>query len=322
MEIAAITDLPGIRLGHAHNMAAATGCTVLICEAGAVAGVDVRGGAPGTRETDLLKPENYVDKVHALLLGGGSAFGLDAAGGVMRYLEEHGIGFDVGLTKVPIVPAAVLFDLPCGDYRVRPDAAMGYAACQAAGRAALAHGSVGAGTGATVGKVFGMEHAMKGGFGSYCLKVGELLVGAIVAVNCFGDVINPTDGSIIAGAYAEEPFRFLNSESGLLATYDQAGNAFSGNTTIGAVITNAALSKAQATKVASMAHNGYARTMRPAHTLFDGDTIFALSTGQLTADVNAVGLLAARVMEQAVLTAVKEAVSLGGYKTYRDIQGC
>lgn len=322
MEIAAITDLPGIRLGHAHNMAAATGCTVLICEAGAVAGVDVRGGAPGTRETDLLKPENYVDKVHALLLGGGSAFGLDAAGGVMRYLEEHGIGFDVGLTKVPIVPAAVLFDLPCGDYRVRPDAAMGYAACQAAGRAALVNGSVGAGTGATVGKVFGMEHAMKGGFGSYCLKVGELLVGAIVAVNCFGDVINPTDGSIIAGAYAEEPFRFLNSESGLLATYDQAGNAFSGNTTIGAVITNAALSKAQATKVASMAHNGYARTMRPAHTLFDGDTIFALSTGQLTADVNAVGLLAARVMEQAVLTAVKEAVSLGGYKTYRDIQGC
>lgn len=313
-----ITDISGIRIGHAEDKAAATGCTVILCPEGATAGVDVRGGAPGTRETDLLNPVNYVDKVHGILLGGGSAFGLDAAAGVMQYLEEQGIGFDVGVTKVPIVAGAVLFDLNCGDYRIRPDKAMGYAACQAAGNGLVTEGSVGAGTGATVGKVFGVEHVMKGGLGISCLGVGELRVGAIIAVNCLGDVVNPATGAIVAGAYQEQPFAFLNSEAGLIAQHDKTTNRFAGNTTIGTVITNAVMSKGQAAKVASMAHNGYARTIRPAHTLFDGDTIFTLATGQVTADSNVVGVLAAQAVEQAVLRAVKQATSLAGVKCYSD----
>lgn len=316
-----ITDIPGIKIGHAHNLAAATGCTVILCPAGATGGVDVRGGAPGTRETDLLNPVNYVDKIHAVLLAGGSAFGLDAAAGVMQYLEEQGIGFDVGVTKVPIVAGAVLFDLTCGDYRIRPDKAMGYAACLAAGNQNVEEGSVGAGAGATVGKVFGLEHAMKGGIGTACLTAGELMVGAIVAVNCLGDVVNPADGRIVAGAFQEQPFAFLNCEQRLLTATQEAGNRFAGNTTIGAVVTNAALTKAQATKVASMAHNGYARAIRPAHTLFDGDTIFTLGTGQVSADINSVGVLAARAVEQAVLRAVTCATTLAGFKAYQDIAG-
>ena len=322
MKMMNITDIPGIQLGHAQDFTAATGCTVILCPDGAVAGVDVRGGAPGTRETDLLKPENYVEKIHAVMLAGGSAFGLDAAAGIMEYLEEKGIGFDVGVAKVPIVAGAVLFDLPCGDARIRPDKSMGYQACVAAtGPGVLPVGSVGAGTGATVGKVFGMEHAMKGGLGSYCVKVGNLMVGAVVAVNCLGDVINPRGGEVLAGAFRTNPFRFLNSEDGLFRQAEAAGNLFAGNTTIGAIVTNAKLSKAQATKVASMAHDGYARTMRPAHTMLDGDTIFALSVGGVKIDISAVGALAARVMEEAVLCAVREATSLAGFKSVRDIQG-
>lgn len=316
-----LTDIPGIKIGHAHDLAAPTGCTVILCPEGATGGVDVRGGAPGTRETDLLNPINYVDKVHAVLLAGGSAFGLDAAAGVMQYLEEQSIGFDVGVTKVPIVAGAVLFDLTCGSYLVRPDKAMGYAACLAAGTQALSEGSVGAGAGATVGKVFGLEHAMKGGIGAACLTAGELMVGAIVAVNCLGDVVNPADGSIVAGAFQQEPFAFLRCEDGMLAKAEQTGSRFAGNTTIGAVVTNAVMTKAQATKVASMAHNGYARTIRPAHTLFDGDTIFAIGTGQVAADMNAIGVLAARAVEQAVLRAVKSAVALAGFTCYRDVAG-
>ena len=316
-----LTDIPGIKIGHAHDLAAPTGCTVILCPEGATGGVDVRGGAPGTRETDLLNPINYVDKVHAVLLAGGSAFGLDAAAGVMQYLEEQSIGFDVGVTKVPIVAGAVLFDLTCGSYLVRPDKAMGYAACLAAGTQALSEGSVGAGAGATVGKVFGLEHAMKGGIGAACLTAGELMVGAIVAVNCLGDVVNPADGSIVAGAFQQEPFAFLRCEDGMLAKSEQTGSRFAGNTTIGAVVTNAVMTKAQATKVASMAHNGYARTIRPAHTLFDGDTIFAIGTGQVAADMNAIGILAARAVEQAVLRAVKSAVALAGFTCYRDVAG-
>lgn len=316
-----LTDIPGIKIGHAHDLAAPTGCTVILCPEGATGGVDVRGGAPGTRETDLLNPINYVDKVHAVLLAGGSAFGLDAAAGVMQYLEEQSIGFDVGVTKVPIVAGAVLFDLTCGSYLVRPDKAMGYAACLAAGTQALSEGSVGAGAGATVGKVFCLEHAMKGGIGAACLTAGELMVGAIVAVNCLGDVVNPADGSIVAGAFQQEPFAFLRCEDGMLAKSEQTGSRFAGNTTIGAVVTNAVMTKAQATKVASMAHNGYARTIRPAHTLFDGDTIFAIGTGQVAADMNAIGILAARAVEQAVLRAVKSAVALAGFTCYRDVAG-
>lgn len=314
-----ITDIPGIKIGHAHDLAAPTGCTVILCPEGATGGVDVRGGAPGTRETDLLNPVNYVDKVHAVLLAGGSAFGLDAAAGVMQYLEEQSIGFDVGVTKVPIVAGAVLFDLTCGSYLVRPDKAMGYAACLAASAQALSEGSVGAGAGATVGKVFGIEHAMKGGIGAICLTAGELMVGAIVAVNCLGDVVNPADGSIVAGAFQQEPFAFLHCEDGMLTKPEQTDSRFAGNTTIGTVVTNAVLTKAQATKVASMAHNGYARTIRPAHTLFDGDTIFALGTGQVSADSNIVGVLAARAVEQAVLRAVTKAAALAGFRCYQDI---
>ena len=320
MQTIRITDIPGIRLGNAQNFTAATGCTVILCPAGATAGVDVRGGAPGTRETDLLKPENLVDKIHGLVLAGGSAFGLDAAGGVMRYLEENGFGFDVGVARVPIVPAAVLFDLPCGDARVRPDQAMGYQACLNSEREEFAIGSLGAGTGATVGKVFGMERAMKGGLGAYCVKVGELIVGAVVAVNCLGDVIDPATGRIVAGAVQLDPFRWLDSEAGLLQQCEQTGNRFTGNTTIGAIITNASLSKAQATKLSSMAHDGYARTMRPAHTLLDGDTIFTLSMGSVAADISAVGAMAAKVMEQAVLVAVQSAVSLAGFPCCQDIR--
>ena len=320
MELMSITDIPGIRLGSAQNISAATGCTVILCPEGVTAGVDVRGGAPGTRETDLLKPENLVEKIHGLVLAGGSAFGLDAAGGVMRYLEENGFGFDVGVARVPIVPAAVLFDLPCGDARVRPDQAMGYQACLNSEREEFAIGSLGAGTGATVGKVFGMERAMKGGLGSHCVKIGELIVGAVVAVNCLGDVIDPATGLIVAGAVQLDPFRFLDSEAGLLQQCEQTGSRFAGNTTIGAIITNATLTKAQATKVSSMAHDGYARTMRPAHTLLDGDTIFTLAVGNVAADISAVGALAAKVMEQAVLAAVQSATALAGFPCYQDIR--
>jgi L-aminopeptidase/D-esterase-like protein len=317
-EIVPITSIPRLRLGNAQDLEGATGCTVLICETGAVAGVDVRGGAPGTRETDLLRPENLVERIHAVFLAGGSAFGLDAGSGVMAYLEERGIGFDVGVAKVPIVTGAVLFDLVCGDPKVRPDKAMGYQACLVSESGAFAEGSVGAGTGATVGKVLGMDHAMKGGLGACCLKSGNVLVGAVVAVNCLGDVIDPSNGQILAGVHQRGPFAFLDAEA-VMIQQQAATNRFAGNTTIGAVVTNARLTKAQATKLASMAHDGFARTMRPAHTMVDGDTIFALSLGEEEMDLSTVGLLASRAMEQAVIRAITEATSLGGFRSHRDL---
>lgn len=314
-----ISDIPGFRIGHEQDYKAATGCTVILCEKGAVAGVDVRGGAPGTRETDLLNPINMVDRMHAVVLSGGSAFGLDAASGVMNYLEERGAGFDVGVTKVPIVGSAVLFDLAVGDYKIRPDKDMGYRACLNVGGECM-EGSVGAGTGATVGKVLGMDRAMKGGLGSCCIQVGNLMVGAIVAVNCFGDVFDPKTGHILAGTLNEDMKTFANSEEVLLKSYSNMGDVFTGNTTIGAIITNAVLNKPQANKVASMAHNGYGRTIRPAHTMVDGDTIFALANCEVEADVNVVGFLSVRAMEQAVLNAVIKANSLCGIKCYSDIK--
>lgn len=313
------TDIEGIKVGHAQNIDAATGCTVIICEEGAAAGVDVRGGAPGTRETDLLDPINLVQQIHAVLLGGGSAFGLDAGSGVMQYLEEKGIGFDVGVTKVPIVPGAVLFDLTIGDYKVRPDKAMGYSACENATNLNCPQGNIGAGTGATVGKILGEDYTMKGGLGAYCVQFGELKVGALVAVNCLGDVINPQTGKIIAGVLNEDKKSFADTERILIERYMDKKNLFSGNTTIGVVATNAKLNKSQANKIASMAHNGYARTMRPAHSMVDGDTIFTLGTGTLEADINVVGLLAARVMAEAVVSGIKKTTSICGYKCYRDL---
>ncbi|WP_073024993.1 P1 family peptidase [Lutispora thermophila] len=319
MEYVNLTKIPGIKLGNAEDLIGGTGCTVVLCEKGGIAGVDVRGGAPGTRETDLLNPINMMDKVHCIMLAGGSAFGLDAVAGVMEYLESKGIGFDVGITKVPIVPAAVLFDLSVGDYRCRPDKAMGYRACINAENGGFSEGSVGAGTGATVGKILGMDKAMKGGLGSFCIKTGELYVGAVVAVNCFGDVVNPESGEILAGAYIPEENRFVNTELLIMESAKKDDNPFSGNTTIGCVITNARLSKAEVNKVASMAHNGYARSIRPVHTMYDGDTIFALSTGQIEADVNQVGVMAVKAVEQAVINAVKKATPLFGIRAYSEV---
>lgn len=315
-----IVDVAGIKVGHQSNFEAMTGCTVIICEEGAVAGVDVRGGAPGSRETDLLRPGNLVDRVHAIFLTGGSAFGMDGASGVMQYLEQRGIGFDVGVTRVPIVPASVLFDLGIGDWRIRPDKDMGYSACQVATDLYVEQGNVGAGTGATVGKLFGPERSMKGGLGTYSIKVGDLVVGAIVAVNAFGDVINPATGEILAGALAEGCDRFADTVRHMTGLPSGIGNAFAGgNTTIGVVATNATLTKAEANKVASLAHNGLARTIRPCHTLFDGDTIYAMSTCGIKADINVVGLLACEVMAQAVVNAVMYAEGVLGYKSYRQM---
>ncbi|MEW9124736.1 MAG: P1 family peptidase [Thermotaleaceae bacterium] len=314
-----LTDIKGIKVGQEQDLLAATGCTVILCEEGATAGVDVRGGAPGTRETDLLNPVNLVDKVHAVFLSGGSAFGLDAAAGIMQYLEERGVGFDVGVTKVPIVTGAVLFDLIIGNHQVRPNKAMGYSACEKASDSDYQEGNVGAGTGATIGKYLGIEYAMKGGIGIYCVQEGSLQVGAVVAVNCMGDVVDNKTGKIIAGMLDENKYDFRNTEETMIQDYSKKRNLFSGNTTIGAVITNGNLSKAQANKIASMAHNGYARTIRPSHSMVDGDTIFVLATGEEEVDINVVGLLAARVVEEAVMRGVSKADSLHGVVSLKDL---
>ncbi len=340
----AITDVPGIRIGHWTNLEAATGCTVILCTDGAVGGVDVRGGAPGTRETDLLNPVNVVQKVHAILLGGGSAFGLAAADGVMRWLEEHGIGFDVGVARVPIVPAAILFDLGFGSAKVRPDAASGYAACVAASAGPLAQGNVGAGTGATCGKMLGPLQAMKSGLGSASRQIeGGAIVAALVAVNAVGDVYNPRTGRIVAGARTPGGKGFFHESSPAADSHRPAGQSpfASGaalpaagetphprqgvpplagtNTTIAVVATNAALSKSGATKVAQMAHDGLARAIRPAHTMFDGDTVFALSTGSVQADLSRIGAVAADVLAEAVLAAVLAAEALHGLPAVRNL---
>ncbi|MCF6278046.1 MAG: P1 family peptidase [Anaerolineales bacterium] len=319
----AITDVPGIEVGQAEDADALTGCTVILCRAGAVAGVDQRGGAPGTRETDLLNPVNLVEKVHAVLLAGGSAFGLDAASGVMRYLEEQKTGFDVDVARVPIIPAAVLFDLAIGRADVRPDDAMGYRAVSLASQAAPEQGNVGAGTGATVGKILGMKQAMKTGIGSASMEIGGgVIVGAIVAVNAFGDVVDPQTGTIVAGVRSAKvgPIKF-GEQGGFADTLSVmktlAGRtimkmAASGNTVIGVVATNARLTKAQAGKVAQMAQDGLARTIRPAHTMLDGDTLFALSTGNKKADTSIVGAFAAEVVAQAILHGVYAAETAGG----------
>ena len=315
----AIIDVPGIKVGHSQDLKAGTGCTVIICEKGASTGVDVRGGAPGTRETDLLNPVNLIDKAHAIYLGGGSAFGLDGATGVMKYLEEKGIGFDVVLTKVPIVPGAVLFDLAVGDYRVRPDAKMGYEACLKASEEEIRQGNVGAGAGATVGKIFGGLRCMKSGLGTASFKSQALIIGAIVAVNCLGDVIDPENGEIIAGVLTEDKKGFANTMSFLRNFPQKTKDNFSKNTTIGVIATNAKLTKAGATKVAMMAQDGYARTIRPAHTMFDGDTIFCMATGEVEAGVNVVGAIAAEVMARAIVKAIKNTESLFKLKSYKDL---
>ena len=307
----AITDVAGLRVGHFTDARRPTGCSVVLCETGTVAGVDVRGAAPGTRETDLLKPDNLVEQVHAIVLTGGSAFGLDVAGGVMRWLDEHGFGLQVGPVRVPIVPAAVLFDLLLGDSRIRPDADSGYAACQAASRDAPAQGNVGAGAGATVGKLFGFERGMKGGIGTASLKVGAITVGAMVAVNATGDIVDPANGCIVAGTRGGDGRPRRATEAilrGELPPRAQPGMA----TTIGIVATDALLTKAQANKLATMAHDGLARTIDPVHTMADGDTLFALATGMSgkSGEMTVLGALAATVTARAVLNAVRHARGL------------
>ncbi|MBN1976042.1 MAG: P1 family peptidase [Anaerolineae bacterium] len=316
-----ITAIPGIRVGHATDLEGLTGCTVVLCEKGAVGGVDQRGGAPGTRETDLLRPLHLVQDVHAVLLAGGSAYGLAAADGVMRYLEERGVGFNARVAKVPIVPAAILFDLDIGDPKARPDAGSGYAACRAAIDTPVAEGNVGAGTGATAGKILGPGRAMKTGLGSAAVELGGgLVVGTLVVANPLGDVVDPRTGEILAGARSltsDEPADTLAVMRSLVG---KAALKFaSSNTVIGVVATNARLNKEQTNKVAQMAQDGVARAVRPAHTLFDGDTLFALSTGNKRADVNLVGAYAAEVVAEAVARAARAAAGVGGLPAWRDL---
>jgi L-aminopeptidase/D-esterase-like protein len=318
----AITDVPGIKVGHATNEEALTGCTVVLCEDGAVGGVDQRGGAPGTRETDPMQPMHLVQKAHAIVLAGGSAFGLEAATGVVRYLEERGIGYDTLVAKVPIVPAAILFDLDIGDAAVRPDAAMGYAACQAADDGLVAEGNVGAGTGARMGKIMGLKQAMKAGLGTASVDLGGgLVVGAIVAVNTFGDVIDPQTGQIMAGARSLDGTGFADTLAVMKSLVGKTILKFAGprNTVIGVVATNARLNKEEANKVAQMAQDGLARTVRPAHTMFDGDTLFALATGSIEADVNTVGAYAAEVVAEAIVRAIKTAEGVAGLPAWQDL---
>ncbi len=303
-----ITDIPGIRVGHDTNLEAGTGCTVILCDTPAIGGVDVRGSAPATRETDLLHPLNLVEEVNAVALIGGSAYGLDAASGVMRYLEERGLGYDTGVARVPIVPAAAIFDLAFGSANIRPDAAAGYRACQQATAEPVMQGNAGAGTGATVGKMAGPSYMMKGGLGSASTLLSDgTLVGALVVVNALGDVIDPQTQQVVAGTRNPSGQGFL------------AANPF-GNTTIAVVATTASLTKVQVSKVAQMAHDGIAQTIRPAHTMFDGDTVFALALGQKSqittnstiaaSQVSTIGAAAAATLARAIIKAVRLATEL------------
>jgi L-aminopeptidase/D-esterase-like protein len=328
-----ITDIPGLLVGHAQDEEALTGCTVVLCEKGAIGGVDQRGGAPGTRETDAMHPMHLVNEVHAIVLSGGSAFGLDSATGVVDYLEERGVGFDVRVARVPIVPAAILFDLGIGSSEVRPDAQMGYQACLNASAERPAEGNFGAGTGATVGKIIGLAGAMKSGIGTASIEIGSgVLVGAIAAVNAFGDVVDPETGQIISGARVVQkgPVKIGRGPyfaDTMWVMQSLVGRTILGfmsnspeNTVIGLVATNARFDKEQINKVAQMAQDGLARTVRPAHTMLDGDTIFAIATGEVKADVNIVGAFAAEAFSQAILRAVRAAQPAAGLPCASEVE--
>lgn len=321
----AITDVEGIKVGHWTSTSRPTGCTVVLAPPdGAVGGVDVRGSAPGTRETDLLNPENLVERVNAVVLSGGSAFGLDAASGVMRYLYEQKIGFAVtSVIKVPIVPAAILYDLGVGDWTIRPDAAAGYAACQAATAGRPQEGNAGAGAGATVGKFFGLPRAMKGGIGTASLETHGLIVGAIVAVNAIGEVVDPANGRPIAGVRnAPDGKKVVDLTSEILSGNLPPALAPGTATTIGVVATNAAITKVQAQKIAQMAQDGIARTIRPAHTMFDGDTIFVMATGSAKKSGNPtlLGMMAAEAVAASIVRAIQAAASLPNLPAARDLR--
>lgn len=308
-----LVDVPGLQVGHAQMAGRLTGCSVVLAPQGAVCAVDVRGAAPGTRETDLLNPANLVERVHAVLLCGGSAFGLDAASGVMRWLEAHDIGFQTGFGRVPIVPAAVLFDLPAvraGDApQVRPDADCGWHACEAASRDTPAAGNVGAGSGAAVGKLFGLDRAMKGGIGHASVQVGPWVVAAMIACNAIGDVVDPASGRVLAGARTADGQGLLDTQAALLAGQSALRPMPGTNTTIGVVATNACLSKAQAQRLAVSAHDGLARSIRPVHTTLDGDTLFAMATCAVDTppDLMLLTTLAAHATALATVDAVLQA---------------
>jgi L-aminopeptidase/D-esterase-like protein len=318
-----LTAVDGLKVGHHTLKERPTGCTVIIAEKGATAGVDVRGSAPGTRETDLLSPTATVDRVHAIVLSGGSAFGLDTATGVVKYLEQHNVGFAFGGAVVPIVPAAILFDLGVGDQKIRPNADCGFAAASDASDGPVAEGNVGAGAGATIGKMAGRERAMKGGIGSAAITLPDgLVVAALVAVNARGDVVDPGTGRVVAGMRTEDGKQLADVRSllrrGALKLPPPEPLQ---HTTIGVVATNATLTKAQATKVAQMAHDGLARAIVPAHTSGDGDAIFALATGTRgPADLDTIGALAADAMADAIVRAVRAAASIPGYPAARDLR--
>lgn len=314
-----ILDVKGLKVGQAQNEEALTGCTVVICEEGATCGVDVRGAAPGTRETDLLDPVNTVQKVNAVVLSGGSAFGLESTCGVSQYLEEQNVGFDAGPCKVPIVVGAVLFDLGVGHYKIRPDKKMGYEACLNASETTLKQGNYGAGCGATVGKIRGPEFLTKSGIGSYSIKLDNgIVVAALVAVNALGDVYE--DGKVIAGALDDSKTKFLNSYNLMKQGVTKGGFSID-NTTIGIIATNAKLDKAQCKKISQMAHDGYARSIFPIHTPHDGDTIFTMATGEIEtgADLTLIGSIAVEVMEKSIINAVKNAKEINGIVSYNEL---
>lgn len=316
-----ITEVGNVHIGQAENRSAGTGCTVIISENGMCAGLDIRGGGPASRDSALLDPLTAANCVHAVVLAGGSAFGLGAANGVMAYLEEKGIGFDVGITKVPLVVQSDIFDLTVGDMTVRPDPAMGYEAAKAAMESPnYKDGNFGAGCGATVGKLCGMETCMKSGIGSYCIEIGELCIGAVVVVNSLGDIYDHKTGKKIAGLLTEDRKGFRDSLSVMKESIKVHENRFVDNTTIGAVITNASFSKSALCKIAGMAHNGFARSIRPVHTSADGDSIYALSVGEVSADQDLVGTLAAEVMSEAITRAVESAESAYGFIAKRDMK--
>ncbi len=317
-----IREIKGLHIGQTEDAAAGTGCTVLICERGMSAGLDIRGGGPASRDTHLLDPLTAAQTIHAVVLGGGSAFGLGAADGVMAYLEERNIGFDVGVTKVPLVAQSDIFDLTVGDKSVRPDRAMGYAAAKNAMEAPnYRDGNYGAGCGATVGKLAGMETCMKSGIGSYAVQLGPLQIGAIVVVNALGDVYDWKTGRKMAGLLKPDKKGFRDSVALMEESIAIHENRFAENTTIGAIVTNAAFTKTQLCKIAGMAHNGYARSIRPVHTSADGDSIYALSVGDISADMDLVGTLAAQVMSEAILRGVTSAESAYGFLAAKELRG-
>ena len=313
-----LTDIKGVKVGQYENQEAATGCSVVIVENGATAGVDVRGGGPATRETDLLNPINMVQQIHAVMLSGGSAFGLDAASGAMQYLEEHGVGFDMSVARVPIVCGASLFDLSVGNPHIRPDKEMGYKACQDSENDLIKEGNYGAGCGASVGKLLGFEHAMKGGIGTYGVQVGNVQVAGIVAVNACGNVIDYKTQEILAGVNIDK--KCVSASQIILDQMDQLRKLPDGNTTIGCIVTNVKLTKAQCTKIAGISHNGYAISIDPVHTMSDGDTIFVLSTNEVDGMVDAVGILAVEVISKCIQRAIKKAKSGYGLLAYQDLK--